>query len=79
LTVAITMNTLNLLPVLPEILVLASACVILLVDVFLPDRKRHVGYWLTQITLLSCASFTLTTMQAQPVLAFNALVVDDVL
>jgi NADH-quinone oxidoreductase subunit N len=74
-----TIPALNLLPVLPEIVVLAAACVILLVDAFLPDGKRHVGYWLTQITLLLCAWFTFTTMQEQPVLAFNGLVVDDVL
>ena len=67
----------DLFPVLPEIIVLAAACVILLVDAFLPDRRRHVGYWLTQATLLVCASVTFTTFQSEPALAFHALVVDD--
>ena len=39
-------------PVLPEIVVLVGACVILLVDVWLGDDRRHVGYWLAQFTLL---------------------------
>jgi NADH-quinone oxidoreductase subunit N len=69
----------DILPVLPEALLLAAACTILVVDVFLADTRRHVAYWLTQATLALCAWFTFTTMQEQPTLAFNALVVDDVM
>ena len=35
-----------LLPVLPEIVLLASACAILLIDAFLSDAKRHVSFCL---------------------------------
>jgi NADH-quinone oxidoreductase subunit N len=70
-------TTYTLMPVLPEALLLAAACTILLVDAFLSDARRHVGYWLTQLTLAGCALATMATMQAEPVLAFNALVVGD--
>ena len=73
------MNTYSLLPIVPEIILLVAACAILLVDPFLPDERRHVGYWLTQATLLACAWFTLMTAELEPVFAMHALVVDDML
>src|SRR5205807_2679566 len=69
----------NLLPVLPEIVLLAAACAILLIDVFLSDARRHVSFWLTQITLLICAWITLTTAALEPVRILDGLVVDDML
>ena len=71
--------TANLLPVLPEIVMLAAACAILLIDAFLSDVRRHVSFWLTQATLLVSAWLTLTTAQLEPVRILNALVVDDML
>ena len=73
------MMTQSLLPVLPEIILLATACAVLLVDAFLPDSRRHVGFWLTQLALLVSAWVTLTTAELEPVLAVNGLVVDDML
>ena len=73
------MPTQSLLPVLPEIILLAAACTILLVDAFLPDARRHVGFWLAQLTLLVGAWVTLTTFDPEPALALSALVVDDML
>jgi NADH-quinone oxidoreductase subunit N len=68
-----------LLPVLPEIVLLAAACAILLIDVSLSDRRRHVSFWLTQITLLACAWITLTTARVEPVRILDGLVIDDML
>ena len=67
----------DLLTVLPELILLTGASVILLVDVILSDARRHVGFWLTQITLLLCALATLATAQVQPVWVFHGLVVND--
>src|SRR5258706_15736526 len=39
----------------PEIFVLTMVCVILIVDLFLPDRLRVWTYILTQITLVATA------------------------
>ena len=50
-----TMSTLNFLSVLPEAIVLGAACAILVLDAFLPDRLRHLSFWLTQLALLVAA------------------------
>ncbi len=71
--------TFSLLPVLPEIVLLAAACGILLLDLFLPRSQRHWSFWLTQATLLCCAWITVATAQLDPVHAFNGLVIDDML
>ncbi|HTQ01194.1 MAG TPA: NADH-quinone oxidoreductase subunit NuoN [Casimicrobiaceae bacterium] len=65
------------LPVLPEIIVLAGACLILLIDVWMPDDRRHVGYWLTQFTLLIAACVTVRTSDKDVVHVFYNMVVDD--
>src|SRR5215218_3275289 len=69
----------NFLPVLPEIVVLVGACIILLVDVWMDDDRRHVGYWLTQFTLLVAACVTIATMDKSLVSTrvFYNMVVDD--
>jgi NADH-quinone oxidoreductase subunit N len=49
----------NLLPAYPEIFLLIMVSVVLVVDLFLPERLRYVTYLLAQLTLLGCALFTL--------------------
>jgi NADH-quinone oxidoreductase subunit N len=70
---------LDYMPVLPEIVVLAGACIILLVDVWMDDQRRHMGYWLAQFTLLIAACVTIATMKYSlfPTHAFYNTVVDD--
>jgi NADH-quinone oxidoreductase subunit N len=67
----------SLLPVLPEVVVLVGACLILLIDVWMDDERRHVGYWLTQLTLLFAVCVTIRTSNTEPVHAFYNMVVDD--
>ena len=67
----------NLLPVLPEIVVLVGACIILLVDVWMDDDRRHVGYWLSQLTLLVAACVTIRTSDKDTLHVFHNMVVDD--
>ena len=71
------MATLDLMPVLPEIVLLVSACTILIADLFLPQSRRAVSYWLTQAALLATAWIVLTTAHAESVKAFSNMVVDD--
>jgi NADH-quinone oxidoreductase subunit N len=47
------------LPAYAEIFLLGMALVVLMVDVFLPERLRWVSYLLTQATLAGCAVLTL--------------------
>jgi NADH-quinone oxidoreductase subunit N len=65
------------LAVLPEIVVLTGACIILLVDVWLPNDQRHIGYWLTQFTLLIAACVAVRTMSKDAVTVFHNVIIDD--
>ena len=66
-----------LLPVLPEIALLTAACVILIADLFIPERRRHWSYWMTQAALAVTAWIVVVTVQVDVVKAFNGMVVDD--
>ena len=71
---------LNLFAVLPEIALLTAACVILIADLFMPEARRHVSFWLTQLALAGAAwAAALGTMQVHPGRAFGGMVVDDLL
>lgn len=54
-------------PVLPELFVLAMTCLLLVVDVFLEERQRHISYGLAQLTLLGAALLLLLTFAHAPV------------
>ena len=73
------MTGIDLTPALPEIVILVAASVILIVDLFVPDRRRHVSYWLTQLALLVATCVTLTTLRLTGVKGFHNMVVDDML
>ncbi len=62
---------------LPEITLLCAACLILVVDLFLPAGKRHVSYWMTQGALWLTAWIVLTNVRSDPVQGFHGMVVDD--
>ncbi len=49
----------NLLPAYPEIFLLLMVSLVLVVDLFLPERLRYVTYSLSQLTLLGCLVLTL--------------------
>lgn len=54
-------------PVLPELFVLTMTCLVLVIDVFLEQRQRHITYGLAQLTLLGAALLTLVTYAHAPV------------
>ena len=54
-------------PVLPELFVLTMACAVLVIDVFLEQRQRHITYGLAQLTLLGAALLILATRAQAPV------------
>jgi NADH-quinone oxidoreductase subunit N len=70
---------LHLLAALPEIVILAGASLVLLIDLFVPDDRRHITYWLTQLTLLLAACVTLTTLRLTAITGFHGMIVDDML
>jgi NADH-quinone oxidoreductase subunit N len=72
-----TLESLNLLPALPELFLLCAACAILIVDLFVDDARRHWTYLMTLATLAVCGVLTIVTAQPEPVYAFNRMFVDD--
>ena len=69
-------------PAWAEMLLLSLACLILLVDVFLPQRHKPLVYLFTLLALLACAATTalvLTTTQARPVTTFNGMFISDMM
>ena len=72
-----TIANLNIAWLLPEILLLTMACVILVIDAFLPKQLRNLTYHLTQGTLLGTALLIIATSTTQPILAMNDMVIID--
>ena len=73
------MNILNLITALPEIILMVAASAILLIDMFLPEGKRIVTFWLSMATLIACAAVTGVSLggSGQSVYAFNNMFVSD--
>jgi NADH-quinone oxidoreductase subunit N len=68
------------LPAYAEIFLIGMACVILLVDLYLPERLREVTYVLSLLALVGCAALTLFVAAAtggQVAYTFNGMFVSD--
>ena len=72
-----TLAELNLQPVLPEIVLAAMACLILLVDPFLPKRGATVSFGLSILTLIALFVITLVQMGDGVRMSFGGMVVND--
>ncbi|MFN7086503.1 MAG: NADH-quinone oxidoreductase subunit NuoN [Burkholderiales bacterium] len=66
-------------PAYPELFLLAAACVILVVDLFVSDDNRIVTYALAQITLAACFVITWSGPGGGPAYTFSGMFVDDAL
>ncbi len=67
----------NLLPALPEMVMLAMACLVLVVDLFLPQEKRGFTVLLSLLTLVLCALSTLYVAPASSISTFQGSFVLD--
>lgn len=72
-----TLEALNLLPILPEIVLLALACAILLIDAFKVAGSRDLTYWLTQASLAVTFVMVLLGMGNEQRLSFDGSVIND--
>lgn len=72
-----TFESLNIAIALPEVFLLTMACLILVVDVYLPQEKRNMTYVLTQLALIIALALLLSNPAETRVLAFNDLFVKD--
>ncbi len=64
-------------PLLTEMFVLAMACIILVLDAFLPDERRVVSYTLSQLTLLVAALISWGMLDDAAVVVLNGTFVSD--
>ena len=62
-----------------EIFVLAMACAILIVDLFVKDKNRTVTYVLTQLALVGAAVVTFATSTGQVSYTFSNMFVSDLM
>jgi len=62
-----------------EIFVLFMACVVLILDLFVRDRKRTVTFLATQLTLIGAAAVTLTTASNDVGFTFSNMYIADLL
>ncbi len=62
---------------LPEIFLLSTICLILLLDVFLRENCRMVTYLLTQVALLATALLAYGAMDGEKVIGLNGMYVRD--
>ena len=63
----------------PEIFLLAMACTVLVVDVYLKDEERNATYWLSQLSLIVTFFFILANGSDGRVIAYNGTFVSDAL
>ncbi|MCK5719132.1 MAG: NADH-quinone oxidoreductase subunit NuoN [Thiomargarita sp.] len=71
------MENLNILWLLPEIVLTTMACLILIMDAYLPDNLRHLTYQFTQGTLVGVALLVIATSPETTVLAMNDMFIAD--
>jgi len=72
-----TLESLNIAIALPEIFLLSMACLVLVVDVYLPAERRNFTYVLSQLSLIITLVLVLSNQTDARVLAFNDLFVQD--
>jgi len=72
-----TLQSLNLMPALPEIFLLCAVSAILILDLFISERNRTYTYLLSLLTLAACAGITLGSPGGEVAYAFNGMFVDD--
>lgn len=74
-----TFTSPSLWPAMPEIFLLASVCAILVIDLFLPPRWRHLTHGLSLMALLATAAAVLWVGQGlgEPLITFSGMFVLD--
>ncbi|MFT5115949.1 MAG: NADH-quinone oxidoreductase subunit N, partial [Parasphingorhabdus sp.] len=74
-----TPESVQYLPVLPEIIVALMGCLILIIDLYLPKDDKRISYYLTLATLLTALGVVVNGYGDFAGLIFNHAVIDDAL
>ena len=72
-----TFSMAMLVPALPEILLALLACGLLIADLFVSERNRHVTYWLTMLALAITGVACVATMGQQTQVTFGGMFILD--
>lgn len=72
-----TLESLNIAIALPEVFLLTMACLVLVVDVYLPQENRNFTYVLSQLSLIITLLLIMNGQTDSRLLAFNDLFVQD--
>ncbi|NCA70068.1 MAG: NADH-quinone oxidoreductase subunit NuoN [Sphingobacteriia bacterium] len=67
----------NLLPIVPEIVILVTACLVLVLDLYLSDRHKDLNHSLTLIGLLVALGLTGVVGGGEPQVVFDGNVIRD--
>ncbi len=72
------MNSMNLIPALPEVILIASVPLILLIDLFLPANRRDVTFGLSVLAIGACAVVSFIFLQEKTIVyTFGGSFVSD--
>ena len=74
-----TFSLATLAPAIPEIILLALVCTVLVVDLFLQEENREVTYWLTLVSLVGCALLAAGTIGLPTRVTFQGMFVADLM
>ena len=74
------MNAMNLIPAIPELILVVSVPLVLLIDLFLPQNRRDITFFLSILAICACAvaSFVLLREKAVVYTFVGAFVSDTV-
>ena len=72
-----TFSLATLAPAIPEIALLAFASLLVLVDLFVPEREKHMTFWLAVASLLGAAALAGSTIGSPSAVTFRAMFVAD--
>ncbi|MDO4997160.1 MAG: NADH-quinone oxidoreductase subunit NuoN [Neisseria sp.] len=70
-------NDLNLIPALPEMVLLTALCVVLLVDLWLKDSQRHITHYLSLLALVVTAAAQWAVWTPTSVATFSGMYLAD--
>ena len=70
-------NSLNLLPALPEIVLLCGLCAVLLIDLWLKEGQRHITHYLSLLSLVLAAAAQWYVRAPAPVSTFHDMYLSD--
>jgi NADH-quinone oxidoreductase subunit N len=71
------MTAQNFIPIIPEIFMICMICIVLLADLFVHQPQRMFTYFLTQLSLVGAAGFTILLYRMPTTIVFHGMFILD--